>query len=106
MRGLAGEDADMLLFQYGCYDWGGGEAFQLDMTRQFIASDRDRSMSQLRMTLYFAPRSDLRRLGWEEVWCRSSDEAAAFRQTVLANPAITVVGERPPLRRQIAWGPT
>jgi hypothetical protein len=28
--------ADMLLYQFGVYDWGKGEHFEIDITRQFI----------------------------------------------------------------------
>ena len=31
-------DGDMLLFQYGVYDWGDGSYVELDFVRQFIAS--------------------------------------------------------------------
>ena len=34
--GFTDEEQDMLLFQYGVFDWGQGERFELDLTRQFI----------------------------------------------------------------------
>jgi hypothetical protein len=30
----------MLLFQFGTYDWGFGENFKFDLTRQFIVADK------------------------------------------------------------------
>jgi hypothetical protein len=33
------EDADMLLFQWGTYDWGKGEHFSFNLTRQLIVSE-------------------------------------------------------------------
>ena len=48
------KDADALLFQYGTYDWGKGESFQFDITRQFIKPDEDEPY-QLSMTLHFEP---------------------------------------------------
>ena len=37
---LPDTDGDMLLFQWGTYDWTGtGPAFQLNLTRQFIIDD-------------------------------------------------------------------
>src|SRR5581483_8998030 len=53
--GLAADpQADMLLFRYGVFDWGSGESFEIDLTRQFIVSDRidDDAISQLRCTVY------------------------------------------------------
>lgn len=49
------EDNDMLLFQYGTYNWGGelGEHFSFDITRQFIKKNFD--MYQLSFTLIFDP---------------------------------------------------
>ena len=57
VKGISGgknPDDDMLLFQYGTYDWGDemGEHFSFDITRQF--SKRD-DMYQLSLTLIFDP---------------------------------------------------
>ena len=46
------EDTDMLLFQYGTYDWGSGENFEFNITRQFIFADADEPF-QLSLTLFF-----------------------------------------------------
>lgn len=48
-------DDDMLLFQYGTYNWGGllGEHFSFDITRQFSLENFD--MFQLSLTLFFDP---------------------------------------------------
>ena len=56
-------DADMLLFQWGTYDWtGAGATFQADLTRQFISSDAvdDDAFSQLLLTFHYptTPESD------------------------------------------------
>ena len=49
-------DFDMLLFQYGIYDWGDehGEHFCVDITRQFITGD-DYEPYQLNFTLIYTP---------------------------------------------------
>ncbi|MFT4253349.1 MAG: hypothetical protein QM608_12770 [Caulobacter sp.] len=94
---------DMLLFQYGCYDWGQGETFELDLTRQF-SHDDDGGLSQLHATLHFAPDEDLRALGRFDVWCWSPGEAAEILETVLASPALALAEGRPTLRRTFEWG--
>ena len=33
------EDADMLLFQYGVYDWGEGKNLEIDFVRQLVKND-------------------------------------------------------------------
>ena len=59
----ADQDGDGILAQYGVYDWGDGEHFDLGMTRQFSFSDEDGEydhMSQLNCTFHFAPTDELR----------------------------------------------
>ena len=42
------EDADMLLFQYGVYDWGNGKNLEIDFARQLI---KDEDIIQIHITL-------------------------------------------------------
>lgn len=54
----ANPEADMLLYQWGTYDWdGAGETFQIDITRQFIdrCDEDDDSISQLSLRFHFEP---------------------------------------------------
>jgi hypothetical protein len=49
-------DDDMLLFEYGIYDWqdGKGENFTIDITRQFYIEDEESDgRSQLHLIMYF-----------------------------------------------------
>ena len=41
---------DMLLFQWGTYDWGSGEAFEYDITRQLIREPYYDEILQLSLT--------------------------------------------------------
>lgn len=55
-------DGDMLLFQYGVYDWGSGRWFEVRMVRQFIVESWRRHpdyarMEQLDLTLFYPPES-------------------------------------------------
>jgi hypothetical protein len=56
VKGIVDDDADgdMLLFQYGTYDWGNGKFFEFNVTRQFIKANEDEPY-QLSMTLFFEP---------------------------------------------------
>ncbi len=49
-------DNDMLLYQYGTFDWGDefGRHFSLDITRQFCDPEQDEPY-QLRFTLIYEP---------------------------------------------------
>ena len=49
-------DNDMLLFEYGIYDWqdGKGENYTIDIVRQFyVENDQVEGFSQLHLMLYF-----------------------------------------------------
>src|SRR5689334_3955432 len=59
-----GKDGDMLLYQWGTYDWGHGERFEINISRQFIEStdDEQGTMRQLSLTFRFEPDEALRDL--------------------------------------------
>ena len=51
-------DEDLLLFQYGSYDWGDGRFFEVDFTRQYyklFSEEGDNEVIQQRFTFYFDP---------------------------------------------------
>jgi len=48
------EDGDMLLFQWGTYDWRDGPAFEVSIVRQFIVTD-DEEPRQLNLRFRYAP---------------------------------------------------
>jgi hypothetical protein len=75
---------DMLLFQWGVFDWGDGEYFELDVTRQISPSDTD-ELRQLSCTLYFNPSTVLREIEEGNKWCSSLEEFNSFREFVLTN---------------------
>ena len=85
--GCAGPDGDMLLFQWGTYDWGEGRFFEINITRQFIeqgAEEDDDEMSQLSLTYRFEPTREREALGEGNRWCSGVEELAAFRSFVLS----------------------
>lgn len=97
--------ADMLLFQYGCYDSGDGEMFEVDLTRQFIAADEvdDDAISQLHFTAYFEPDDGLRAIGSHNHWCKSHDEVSEFRNEVLSSPALALTAKRHRAKARVDW---
>ena len=106
-EGLAAdEDSDALLFQYGCYDWGQGEQFEFDLSRQFVDADKtaEGAISQLRLTVYYPADEDLRALGRHNAWCGGRDKLAAFHEEVFASPAFSLAAIRPRARVEIEWG--
>ena len=64
-------DGDMLLFQWGTYDWGNGRFFEFDLTRQFIIGDdqEDEDIWQLSLQFEFLPNDELLSLNDGNRWC-------------------------------------
>src|SRR5262245_10947013 len=74
------DDGDMLLYQWGTHDWGDGESFELDITRQFtVTGEEDDDTRQLSLRFKFKPSAELRELGDGNRWCHSPSKLQAFR---------------------------
>lgn len=82
-------DGDMLLFQWGTYDFGNGELFQIDITRQFITAPEceDDDISQLSLTFFFNPTPYFHDLGPGNEWCGSPEELSLFQMKISNCPA-------------------
>jgi len=86
------EGGDMLLFQWGSYDWGEGPSFEYDLTRQLIVNssvdtDDDAFFWQLSLTVHFAPGSETASIGRGERWCEHPTEVDDLRNFIAASPA-------------------
>ena len=89
------QDGDGILAQYGTYDFGDGEHFDLDMTRQFSFSDDEGEydhMSQLTCAFRFEPTPELRAVGEANLWGFSRPRDEFFEQA-LAMPGFARVRE-------------
>ena len=94
-------DGDMLLFEWGAYDWGSGEVFSMKLTRQLIdeSDGEDEHIWQLSLAFRFPPTARLRNLGSGNQWCPCPDaqvvqafvdfvhQSDAFQYTSLLQPA-------------------
>lgn len=101
-------DGDMLLFQYGTYDWGRGRWFQLGVTRQFVDLehvDEDDSgedfdddpqgvMSQMHLTFRFKPSSELDALGEANRWHDAPMPEGAFESYIFGTAAMILLSDR------------
>ena len=83
------EDGDMLLYQWGIHDWGEGESFELDITRQFI--DAKRVFRQLSLRFKFAVSKETRAAGNSNKWCELPDDVDEFRRFIRTSKAYKVV---------------
>jgi len=93
------EDGDALLYQWGTYDWGEGEAFDLNITRQLIDGDgEDEDILQLGLTFSFEPSAELRRVGAGNRWCFSPVELDELRSFIKASPAFAAIATLRPIQ--------
>ena len=100
------ENGDMLLYQWGTYDWGDGRFFQCDITRQFIlaGTEGDDGMSQLSFTFYFHPSAEFDALKAGNRWCASPAALAAFQSFVTGTDAYRVVASSTPVKLSLEYG--
>jgi hypothetical protein len=118
---LLEKEEDMLLFQWGTYDWGEGKHFSVDLTRQLIfhvptedelaedepAEDEtaeDEDFWQLSLTFEFEPIDQLRALGRGNKWCDSLTELDEFRQYVLRSAPFTAGTQYHARRMTLEYG--
>jgi hypothetical protein len=93
------DDKDMLLFQWGTYDWGHGLNFELDLTRQVILPDEeddDNAIWQLHLTYRFSPTEELRALKAGNRWCRTPADLPDFSQFVTGSDPYRLVADMAP----------
>ena len=97
-EGCAGPSCDMLLFQWGTYDWGEGNHYEVNITRQFIGPDEDGDtvISQLQLTFAFAPTEGTNAMGEGNRWCDGQTELGPFRAFVLSSPQLGVAPDTEP----------
>ncbi|MBI3561581.1 MAG: hypothetical protein HY080_07700 [Gammaproteobacteria bacterium] len=89
-------DGDMLLFQWGTYDWGAGRHFELNITRQFIEQDLqdDDVISQLSLTFRFEPSAERDALGEGNRWCGGPTEFEIVREFTLSSASFLAVADK------------
>jgi len=84
------DEEDMLLFQWGTYDWGAGASFEYNITRQFIVGGRDDpddAVWQLSLTVRFEPDKQNAQAGDDSCWCEHPSQADTLKQFIDQSPA-------------------
>jgi hypothetical protein len=105
--GIASEpQSDMLLYQWGAYDWGQGRWFEFDVTRQFIRkAGEDAEISQLSLKAVYPPAEVLSAIVPGNMWCKSKDELPAFARSVRQTSAFSAVAFLRPAKVEAVWSP-
>lgn len=97
VEGCEAEGTDMLLYQWGTYDLGNGEYFNLDITRQTSeGEDEDDEIKQLSLTFQYRPAKQLRKIGIGNRWCASTEELDEFQRFIIESPAYSAVAQIEP----------
>jgi len=99
------QDGDMLLYQWGVYDWGEGAYFQIDITRQFIEAglEGDDGMSQLSICFNFYPSDEFKQLEQGDRWCGSPAELSYFESYIKTNAAYIKVENANPTKLEVEY---
>ncbi len=91
------EDADMLLFQWGTYDWGDGAFFDLNITRQLIFGGfEDKNIWQLSLIFKFNPTDAMRTLDSGYKWCGSLGDTHQLSKFIHDSNAFQLVAHETP----------
>lgn len=100
-------DGDMLLYQWGTYDWGQGEQFELNLTRQLMyVADEEDDIFQLSLTYRYPPTDDLRALGKQEQWCFHPEELDDLVAILQASEPYTRLEAEPAQAVELDFGTT
>jgi len=98
-------DGDMLLYQWGSFDWGSGKYFNLNLTRQFILQELedDDAIFQLGLTFFYEPSSELVELRQGNRWCHSPAELTDFQQFVFSSNAYSTARGLTPAKVELRY---
>lgn len=102
-------DGDMLLFQWGTYDWGQERFFEVDLTRQIILDlddpdDAADSMQQLKIVLKYATHAETDAIESGNMWCHSPIETNEFSVLVKSSNAFGWIQRKEPINLKVSLG--
>lgn len=100
-------DGDMLLFQWGTYDWGEGPSYQVDITRQIIdtdGEDDDGAIWQLSARLHYSAEPESSAIGAGDGWCHRPEDVDAFRSFIEESAGAAFTQRHDAIRFDIGLG--
>jgi hypothetical protein len=90
------QDGDMLLYQWGTYDWGQGRWFEFNITRQYMhTGGEDEDIFQLSLTLKYSATTELDALLSGNRWCRSPLELDDFLEFISSSEPMQKLSQTP-----------
>lgn len=102
---VADDDGDMLLYEWGVFDFGDGPTFRFGLTRQFVLIDEidDDAITQLQLVLHYDASRDASALGSGNHWCHGLEELGSFLENIEASTAAAFVADRTPIRVDVLY---
>ncbi|CAN5900069.1 hypothetical protein BH23ACT12_BH23ACT12_12560 [soil metagenome] len=96
------DDDDMLLLDWGSYDWGQGRAYEIDLSRQVLLPGRtDESVVQLHVVCRFPNTGDLAKIPVGNDWWGSPGTVDEFAEVLKGNVAVAAAADAQPLSVEI-----
>jgi hypothetical protein len=97
-----GDDEDMLLLDWGSYDWGEGRAYEVDLSRQVVLPGRtDEAVVQLHVVYRFPNAGELAKVPQGNDWWGTPASVDEFAETLKSNPALVLAAGIEPLSVEI-----
>ena len=94
------EEEDMLLYQYGTYDWTGkGGMYEFNLTRQFEIPN-DEEFLQLSLTLLYRP-DMIGEIEADNSWSTDFENLEAWTTHIKSTPGFKIVDGIPPYKVEI-----
>lgn len=92
-EGVEAEDGDVLMYQWGTFDWGDGPHFLVELTRQFVEAGvpEDDAISQLSLTFRFPATPQYENLGEGNRWFDQGESLQETEAEVRSHPGFVAV---------------
>lgn len=99
------EDGDMLLYEWGVFDFGDGPSFQFGLTRQFVLRGEvgDDGIRQQVLMCHYEVSTEASELGRGHRWCHRPEEVDSFRTFIEMSSAAASAGDRLPTRVDLRY---
>ena len=96
------DDEDMLLLDWGSYDWGEGRAYEVDLSRQVVLPGRtDEAVVELHVVYRFPNTGELAKIPVGNDWWGSPGTVDEFAEVLTANVALAAAAGAEPLSVEI-----
>lgn len=97
-----GDDEDMLLLDWGSYDWGEGRAYEVDLSRQVeLPGRRDEAVVQLHIVYRFPNTGEIAKVPVGNDWWGSPGSVGEFAEVLKTNAALALAAEAEPLSVEV-----